>query len=125
VCVPTLGAGAEPNREIREFGTTTAALEVSFVPEAEIRQLRDLRRTRTTLVQECVQAGNRLRKVLEDANIKLDGVASNALGVSGRATGLYRIGRQQKLGHGDVTSGFPLFPNATPPPSAAFSRSRR
>lgn len=60
-------------------------LEASFVPEAEIRQLRDLCRTRTTLVRECVQVGNRLRKVLEDANIKLDSVASDALGVSGRA----------------------------------------
>jgi transposase len=39
---------------------------------------------RTTLVRECVQVGNRLRKVLEDANVKLDSVASNTLGVSGR-----------------------------------------
>jgi transposase len=59
-------------------------LEASFVPEPEVRQLRDLCRMRTTLVRECVQVGNRLRKVLEDANIKLDSVASNALGVSGR-----------------------------------------
>lgn len=59
-------------------------LEASFVPEAEVRQLRDLCRTRTTLVRECVQVGNRLRKVLEDANIKLHSVASDALGVSGR-----------------------------------------
>jgi transposase len=59
-------------------------LEASFVPEPEVRQLRDLCRMRTTLVRECVQGGNRLRKVLEDANIKLDSVASDALGVSGR-----------------------------------------
>jgi transposase len=59
-------------------------LEASFVPEVEVRQLRDLCRMRTTLVRECVQVGNRLRKVLEDANIKLDSVASDALGVSGR-----------------------------------------
>lgn len=59
-------------------------LEASFVPEAAVRQLRDLCRMRTTLVRECVQVGNRLRKVLEDANIKLDSVASDALGVSGR-----------------------------------------
>ena len=59
-------------------------LEASFVPEPEVRQLRDLCRMRTTLVRECVQVGNRLRKVLEDANIKLDSVASDALGVSGR-----------------------------------------
>lgn len=59
-------------------------LEASFVPEREVRELRDLCRMRTTLVRECVQVGNRLRKVLEDANIKLDSVASNMLGVSGR-----------------------------------------
>lgn len=59
-------------------------LEASFVPALEVRQLRDLCRMRTTLVRECVQVGNRLRKVLEDGNIKLDSVASDALGVSGR-----------------------------------------
>lgn len=154
VCVLTPGPGAEPNREIEQFGTTTAELrrllawlrergvthaamestgvywkpvfniresgcqlilvnarhikqvpgrktdkadcariasllrhgllEASFVPELAVRQLRDLCRMRTTLVREAVQVGNRLRKVLEDANIKLDSVASDALGVSGR-----------------------------------------
>lgn len=59
-------------------------LEASFVPPLEVRELRDLCRMRTTLVGECVQVGNRVRKVLEDANVKLDSVASNALGVSGR-----------------------------------------
>lgn len=59
-------------------------LEASFVPPVEVRELRDLCRMRTTLVRECVQVGNRLRKVLEDANVKLDSVASNTLGVSGR-----------------------------------------
>jgi transposase len=59
-------------------------LEASFIPPLEVRQLRDLCRMRTTLVRERVQAGNRLRKVLEDANIKLDSVASDTLGVSGR-----------------------------------------
>ena len=155
VCILTPGPKAEPNKQIRQFGTTTgelcqlgdwlaengvthAAMEstgvywkpvfnilestcelilvnaqhikqvpgrktdkadcawiasllrhgllrASFVPEPEVRELRDLCRMRTTLVRECVQVGNRLRKVLEDANIKLDSVASDALGVSGRA----------------------------------------
>lgn len=154
VCVLTPGPGAEPNKEIQQFGTTTGELrrlrdwlresgvthaamestgvywkpvfnilesacqiilvnarhvkqvpgrktdkadcawlasllrhgllQASFVPELEVRELRDLCRGRTTLVRECVQVGNRLRKVLEDANIKLDSVASNTLGVSGR-----------------------------------------
>ena len=153
-CVLTPGEGAEPRKEIREFGTTTgelrqlaawlvecgvthAAMEAtgvywkpvfnilesacalilvnardvkqvpgrktdkadcawlasllrhgllraSFVPDREVRELRDLCRMRTTLVRERVQVGNRLRKVLEDANIKLDSVASDTLGVSGR-----------------------------------------
>jgi transposase len=153
-CVLTPGKDSEPNKEIRQFGTTTAELgqlrqwlvehqvthaamestgvywkpvfnilesacqlivvnarhikqvpgrktdkadcawiasllrhgllEASFVPEADVRELRDLCRLRTTLVRECVQTGNRLRKVLEDANIKLDSVASDTLGVSGR-----------------------------------------
>jgi transposase len=60
-------------------------VEASFVPERETRELRDLCRMRTTLVRESVQTGNRLRKVLEDANIKLDSVASDSLGVSGRS----------------------------------------
>jgi transposase len=60
-------------------------LEASFVPSMEIRQLRDLCRTRTTLVRERVQVGNRIRKVLEDANIKLDSVATDVFGASGRA----------------------------------------
>lgn len=59
-------------------------LEASFVPPLEVRELRDLCRMRTVLVRECVQVGNRIRKVLEDANIKLDSVASDTLGVSGR-----------------------------------------
>lgn len=59
-------------------------LQASFVPPPEVRELRDLCRMRTSLVREGVQVGNRLRKVLEDANIKLDSVASNTLGQSGR-----------------------------------------
>jgi len=59
-------------------------LEASFVPPLEVRELRDLCRMRTTLVRECVQVGNRIRKVLEDANVKLDSVVSDTLGVSGR-----------------------------------------
>jgi transposase len=59
-------------------------LKASFVPDLEIRELRDLCRMRTTQVRESVQVGNRIRKVLEDANIKLDSVASDLLGLSGR-----------------------------------------
>ena len=48
------------------------------------RELRDLTRLRARIVQEVTRLGNRILKVLEDAQIKLDCVASDALGVSGR-----------------------------------------
>jgi len=56
-----------------------------FVPPRPIRELRELCRYRSRLVQ--LQAGdrNRLIKVLETAGIKLAGVASDVFGVSGWA----------------------------------------
>ena len=59
-------------------------LQGSFVPPRPIQQLRDLTRSRTTLKQEQARVGNRILKVLEDANIKLSTVMSDVLGVSGR-----------------------------------------
>src|SRR5947209_11964998 len=60
-------------------------LSPSFVPPPPIRDLRDLTRQRTELVREKAAVANRIQKVLEDANIKLAIVASDPLGVSGRA----------------------------------------
>ncbi len=60
-------------------------LRASFIPDRPQRELRDLTRTRTTLIDERSAAINRLHKVLEDANIKLAGVATDVMGVSGRA----------------------------------------
>lgn len=57
----------------------------SFVPPPPIRALRDLTRTRTALMQERTRVVNRLHKVLEDAGVKLATVASDIVGVSGRA----------------------------------------
>jgi len=57
----------------------------SFVPPAPIRELRDLTRYRKALIQERTRGANRLHKVLEDSGIKLASVASDVLGVSGRA----------------------------------------
>jgi transposase len=57
----------------------------SFVPPREIRELRDLTRHRVKLTQEYNRIHNRIHKVLEDACIKLDTVASDILGASGRA----------------------------------------
>src|SRR2546425_11673691 len=60
-------------------------LRGSFVPPAPIRELRDLTRHRKVLIQERTRAATRLHKLLEDAGIKLASVATNILGVSGRA----------------------------------------
>jgi transposase len=60
-------------------------LRGSFVPPPAIRELRDLTRTRTTMEDEVTAVVNRIHKVLEDANIKLSTVASDVMGVSGRA----------------------------------------
>jgi transposase len=57
----------------------------SFIPPKAIRELRDLTRSRTKLVQGRSAVANRIQKVLEDANIKLASVASDVLGHSGRA----------------------------------------
>ena len=57
----------------------------SFVPPEPIRELRDLTRTRTAITRERAREAQRLEKLLEDAGIKLTSVASDILGVSGRA----------------------------------------
>jgi transposase len=67
--------------QLLQFGL----LRASFVPPPSIRELRDLTRQRTQLVRQRATAANRIQKVLEDANIKLAGVATDILGVSGRA----------------------------------------
>ena len=59
-------------------------LEASFVPERPQRELRELTRHRSQLVAEQTRVANRVHKTLEDANIKLGSVATDALGVSGR-----------------------------------------
>jgi transposase len=60
-------------------------LRGSFVPPAPIRELRDLTRYRKRLIQAHASEGQRVQKTLEDAGIKLDSVAADVLGVSGRA----------------------------------------
>jgi len=60
-------------------------LKPSFIPPAPQRDLRDLTRYRTKLVQERARIANRIQKVLEGANIKLSSVISDTFGVSGRA----------------------------------------
>ena len=74
-------ADAEWLAQLLQHGLVRA----SFVPPAPLRDLRDLTRHRTSLIQERTRAINRIHKVLEDANIKLNAVISDVLGVSGRA----------------------------------------
>lgn len=60
-------------------------LKGSFIPPEPLRDLRDLTRYRKSLTDERVREVNRLQKLLETANIKLASVASDVMGVSGRA----------------------------------------
>jgi transposase len=60
-------------------------LRGSFVPPAPIRELRDLTRYRKRLIQAHSAECQRIQKTLEDAGIKLDSVATDVLGASGRA----------------------------------------
>jgi transposase len=60
-------------------------LKGSFIPPKGQRDLRDLTRYQTKLVQERARQVNRVQKLLEGANIKLASVASDIFGVSGRA----------------------------------------
>jgi transposase len=60
-------------------------LSPSFIPPPPIRELRDLTRQRAQLVAEKASVANRIHKTLEGANIKLSSVATDILGVSGRA----------------------------------------
>jgi len=59
-------------------------LRGSFVPPTEIQDLRDLTRYRAQLTQAQNRVGNRIQKLLEQANIKRSSVASETLGLSGR-----------------------------------------
>jgi len=59
-------------------------LRANFVPPKPIRQLRNLTRYRKTQIQERAREVNRLHKALEDAGIKLDCVAADIMGKSGR-----------------------------------------
>jgi transposase len=60
-------------------------LRSSFVPPKPQRRLRALTRYRKTQIAERQREANRLHKALEDTGIKLDCVATDILGKSGRA----------------------------------------
>ena len=87
-------------------------LKSSFVPPPAIRELRDLKRYRVNLAQECNRIANRIQKVLEDASVKLASVATDLLGASGRAMLKALIGGEQdmeklaKISHGRLHRRF-------------------
>jgi transposase len=60
-------------------------LRGSYIPSAPQRELRELTRYRTNLVEERARAVNRLQKTLEDTNLKLGDVATDIMGKSARA----------------------------------------
>lgn len=82
---------------VRQFGEDTidaawlalllsrGLLRASFVPPPPIRELRDLTRYRKALTNERSSEVNRVHKMLEDAGVKISSVASDVMGVSGRA----------------------------------------
>ena len=72
---------AEWIAQLRQHGL----LRPSFIPPPPVRELRDLTRQRAQLVRDRATVVNRVQKVLEDANIKLASVATDVMGVSGRA----------------------------------------
>jgi transposase len=57
-------------------------LKASFIPNRTQRELRELVRYRSSIIEERARQHNRIQKVLEGANIKLGSVVSDIMGVS-------------------------------------------
>ena len=93
-------------------------LQASFIPPVEQRDLRDLTRYRTKVVQERSREVNRVQGVLERANIKLGSVATDIMGLSGRAIlaalveGRADPATMAELAHGRMRSQIPLLEQA-------------
>ena len=93
-------------------------LQASFIPPVEQRDLRDLTRYRTKVVQERSREVNRVQGVLERANIKLGSVATDIMGMSGRAIlaalveGRADPATMAELAHGRMRSKIPLLEQA-------------
>lgn len=59
-------------------------VRASLIPSAEVRALRELCRSRVSLVRDRTRVVQRIDKVLQEANIKLSSVVSDVMGVSGQ-----------------------------------------
>jgi transposase len=93
-------------------------LQASFIPPQGQRDLRDLTRDQTKLVQERTREVNRVQRVLERADIKLASVATDIMGVSGRAilealmTGRADPATMAELAKGRLRSKIPVLAQA-------------
>jgi transposase len=70
-------------RRIAEY-LQDGRLDASFVPSAEVRQLRMMLRHRTSLLEQRNEVHNQIRDLFETAGIKLSSVVSDLMGVTGR-----------------------------------------
>jgi transposase len=70
-------------------------LQPSLIPPKQQRELRDLTRYRTSLMQEQARFTNRTQKVLEDVNIKLSSVATDLQRVTAQAILRALVGGQE------------------------------
>ena len=76
-------------------------LKASYIPSREQRELREVARYRKSLIEERAREINRLQKMLEGANIKLDSVVSDITGKSARRL-LQSIVADKKLNEDEV-----------------------
>jgi transposase len=74
-------------------------LKASFIPSSEQQAVRDLTRSRMTLLQERSRLINRVQKVLEDANLKLTSVVTDIMGATGHAILTALVAGQQDPEH--------------------------
>jgi transposase len=81
-------------------------LRGSFLPAKPPRQLRELTRPRTTLVQDRARVINRVQAGSEEANIKLASVVTGSRGVSARAMlEALSAGQQEVTARADLARG--------------------
>jgi transposase len=107
--------------------TSHGLIRGSFVPPAPIQELRDLTRTRKQLVREIAQHTLRIQKTLEHANLKLTGLLSNLLGLSGRAIlQALAAGEQDPERLADLVQAVsrPRAPSSSPPCTGATAHHR-
>lgn len=79
-------------------------LKSSFIPPQDVRQWRDLTRLRKKYVQTVGDYRKRAHKLFESANIKIDSVASDLFGVTGRNLMHLLVTNRERLTLSDIQS---------------------